>query len=239
MLADIATADPTAELRGWITLGWALIVGSATFAGVVVAVRNYLHTTWQTKVAVARLVWAEERGPRFVPHAGSRLHVKHNAESAIPIPETSGRISVPDLFEAGRVQGSVTTVWKVEGRRSFARITNNSREPVGNVSLVLHRGKKPPAEAQDRSDMPRTLLPETDMLIEVDLPRDGNPFSSGVLVLRFSDSAGTRWERRGTRPPKLVPERRPRRFARLGAWWFRRKLEVRRALQWKAKQDST
>ncbi|MEJ7743743.1 MAG: hypothetical protein WKF73_15135 [Nocardioidaceae bacterium] len=42
MLALAANAASTAELRGWLTLLWALLVGTATVIGVMIAVRNYL-----------------------------------------------------------------------------------------------------------------------------------------------------------------------------------------------------
>lgn len=213
MLPYSVTADPTAELRGWLTLVWALVVGSATLVGVFVAVRNYVRSTEEARVAVARLVWAEERGPHFGPNEGSRRHPKRNPNRSIPIPKTAGSISTPGLFVAGEIDGWITSVWAEKGSRSYARIRNNSKEPVGNVHLSLKRGREPAAVAQERSDMPKTLLPETEILVDVLVPRAGH--RRGSLALLFTDSAGNRWERRGTRPPKLIPRPKRKRFHNL------------------------
>lgn len=222
--------DTTAELRGWITITLALLFGAGSLIGVSIAVRNYLHTTWQTKVAVARLVWAEERGPHFAPKAGAWQIPRPNAKALIQRPETRGRISTPNLFEAAEVDGVITVVWREDGRISYATLTNNSDEPVGNVTLVLNRGNRPRAAAQDRLDMPRTLLPKSSIVIEVNVPRDGgSAFSPGVFVLSFTDAAGLRWERRGTRPPVLVPKPQPKKFRKVQAWWFRTKRKFKKA----------
>ena len=219
MLILAANSDSTAELRGWLTLLWALIIGTGTLIGVFVGVRNYLHSSWQTKVATARLVWAEGQGPHFAPKAGSRMYPKVNGKRAIPYPETSGRISAPDLFEAAQVEDSITPVWKVDGSLSYVQIINNSKEPVSNVELTLRKGARILAERQETHDMPRTLPPESTLVMQVMIPREGNhPFRPGRFVLRFTDSAGNRWERIDTRPPVLVPKPKHPGFKKLRAW---------------------
>ena len=236
MLILAANADSTAELRGWLTLLWAFVIGSGTLIGAWIGVRNYLHSTWQAKVATARLVWADGRGPHFAPIAGSRRYPREDAKGADLYPETSGCISAPDLFEARHVGGSLTTVWKVDGSLSYVQVTNNSKEPVSNVELTLRQGSKIVAGRQGAYDMPRILPPDRSRVIQVMIPREGNhPFRPGRFALRFTDSAGNRWERMDSRPPTLLPKYKPPRFQNMRAWRFR---TVQRYKKWRAERFS-
>jgi hypothetical protein len=208
------------------------MVGAATVAGVIVAVRTYLRNTWDTKVATARLIWAEGAGPRFAPKAGSPRYPREDDPNHPRLhPSTSGTISAPNLFKAGEFDGAMTAVWSVDGFRSYARVTNNSKEPVGEVELTLRKGNRVLAARQEPHDMPTTLAPESTALFAVLIPREGNlTRRHGRLVLEFRDSAGHRWRRSETTPPVPIPKPRAQQFPAARAGWFRRRLQLRRSV---------
>ena len=211
----IAAAEPvndsTSELRGWIALGLALIVGGATVAGVVLARRNLAtfaksvqSDRWERKVGTARLVYTEildrvqvaEGQPlhRFGvnPDIISGLDIYFSAEK--PQDERTG-LTIQSALE------------DVVGFRFF--VVNNSREPIGETEVRIadldHKNVS-------RAPLGLGVLPP-DSRREVlwwtpspwPLPRRSFRLVDSDLMLFFLDSAGYRWL--GLGPPRPLRSR--------------------------------
>lgn len=212
---------------GWVTACVALVVGGFTIFGVLTARRAYIKSVDDTHKAVARLVWVERMGPTTLPTAGSKSGGRPSY-----LPAHDAEISSPSLFQAGEEHGERVSLWAVDAVRTFARITNNSREPIGSVRLGVHRGRTLIASSRM---LFRAIPPESSRVVEIHFARSALGHDARAdavrLELRFTDSAGQRWTRIGTRPPiPIDPARRPR-FRHLRAWWFRRRLAVSKMLR--------
>lgn len=193
MLGLTANADATAELTGWLTLVWAFLVGSATIAGVFVAVRTYTRTAWDRKVAAARLVWAQ---------VTKQQTLEKDAE--IPVRSLT--------FDRYVIWNSHQTIHKdAQGERAtvnqrsvllLVEITNNSDEPIGDLTLRVRDAER------NKLDSPgfhqNVLPPKSATIACVVLPVAHGPnvvWSLHFVTLLFRDSAGHRWKREGTAPP--------------------------------------
>lgn len=105
--------------------------------------------------------------------------------------------------DAGQARLIIADVHR-EGGRWWVRTTNHSAAPVFGVEVVEVRYEGGVSVVEPVSGAPAVL----DMLGAGEtrdraITADGNP-SSGVVVLRYLDSAGLRWHREGTGQPERM-----------------------------------
>lgn len=203
------------NVPSWFAAGAAVVA-------VFIAGRSYSHTraayvddVWQRKASQARLVWGE-RGRFCGKKRGAKGHPPPNQTLGVPISVgvTGDR---DDDYEAGEIDGKPQSFLTVDATFFVVKVTNNSDEPIGNVHVSLTgpwrhgeagsrrpEGAGPRWTAQSKPALFPVIKPKTTaeciVFVRADMTSiDG--YAAKVSV-RFTDSAGVRWNRTGTRKPE-------------------------------------
>ena len=181
----------------------AVVVGAFTIFNVRTARRAYVEGKWDRKVAQARLVWVERYGYFRVAEQGSQVDL-----GVADMPPPDARITDVQFIELRDMPGaqsgieeSQVPVWTMEILRFFAKVTNNSKEPIGDVNVRVHVVDSVLTEGK-RGRLFEVIPPEDSRMVEIHLPAGRYDAEDFRLSLTFTDSAGHRWWRMQTRPPR-------------------------------------
>lgn len=186
--AATASSD---QLRGWLTFAWAIIVGTGTLVGVYAAVSNYLSSLWEQQVNAARKVYL----------VGSKIYSVNSGED---IGRPDGIRLGKSLQEIGHASNAM--VWRalIDLQRMVVDVRNDSDEPMGDLYIMGLTGD---GEVSFRYPIP-PLMPSGSGQYDVLMPGD---YAATVipeqLFLEYTDSAGNRWQRRETDPPRPFTKR--------------------------------
>lgn len=196
----------------WAAVIVAIVVGSFTvrgirgsLAGLALQREAYAENVWQTKVAVARQVYADVLDVKEVKPGESRPHFN-------PTPSVFfGTEFMDDEGVDGDGNSACSVTRQVNALHVFVR--NNSKEPVGRARISLHypeiTDEPRPVEVYELG----TLRPETDLYCAIYYPRDRSLYDTdpnggpgfgmvrALLRLNFFDSAGVEWRREETYAP--------------------------------------
>jgi hypothetical protein len=185
------------SLPPWIGAAVAVVVGTFTILNVRTARRAYLEGSWDRKVAVARLVWSEAQQLGAI-EAGAQIPDRDDAD--LSLAEVSLYKSEKDAF------GNSIRVARTNCVMVRVVVTNGSNEPMTNVFMRVHDavGGRLIAK-QGRIGV---LRPGTTYITDRVVPSpDGSiMFSPMFSTIRFRDSAGHRWERKGTAVPEVIED---------------------------------
>ncbi|QYJ03820.1 hypothetical protein KUV85_16060 [Nocardioides panacisoli] len=208
----------------WIAALTALVVGGYSIVNVNIARRAYQDSVTAREVAQARLVWAQVGG-----HVG-----KHAESSPGDMGEKylgRGRLfDRQDDYEGRSENGDTKVVIARELTIFEVKLVNNGNEPIGRCRVTLSGSWRTsatrPIEGPPRWEhtpielVAKVLPPQSERTIRVAVPiafDDLNPLKAQVR-LSFIDSAGLRWSRSGTLPPKKANGTQSR------EGWLRRRL---------------
>ncbi|KQY54343.1 MULTISPECIES: hypothetical protein [unclassified Nocardioides] len=222
----------------WVTACIALVAGGYTVLNVHTVRRAYFESTDDRKIAQARLVWAE-----VGKHVGKQKGAIAGDMGAKWL-GTKAKIvgdSAAD-FEGQEIDGQRVSVTTRELTIHRVEVINNSAEPIGHVRIELH-GMKPLRPASDEATEPaeprqwtgrpnweiaRAIKPGETRVFRVVAPvalRDVGRHK--FVTVSFTDSAGQRWTRTDTKPPKPSAKPKRQRFPKAQAWKNRRLMQVR------------
>jgi hypothetical protein len=187
----------------WVAALTAVVVGAFTILNVRTARRAYVEGKWDRKVAQARLVWVERHGYYRVTAEGQQVDL-----GITDMPPPDARITDVRFIELRDQPGAKSSteesqvpVWTMDILRFFVKITNNSKEPIGEVNVRVHVFDRILAEGK-RGRLFEVIPPEDWRMVEIHLPAGRHDADDFRLSLTFTDSAGHRWWRMETRPPK-------------------------------------
>jgi hypothetical protein len=202
----------------WAAVVVATVVGTFTIGNVIIARRAYVDSAWDRKVRVSRLVWAT-KGPAVGYSAGDSFRPNQSLfPSRLPDYGSAStffeNVQDPDSGEMRYLVSHPFTLMKVN-------VTNNSDEPIGSVRIaLLYRG-----EPLNYAPVAfRVIPPRTTRSVKVfaDIKYERRQAKAIRVRVRFTDSAGHRWQRVGTSPPTEVPHPKPPRFPQVQSWKNRR-----------------
>ena len=203
---------------------WATVVVAAVAVGI--ALRTYRDSTWSTKVAAARLVWAQtgvamgwSKGKKF-SGLSEQLFPGHAKEVGNPF-------GFFETGENGRPSSTLVrdlTVFRVQ-------VTNHSDEPISRVRLSLTHPRHGLLSFGGGRPAFNVLAPKATRNANVFAALKYNSRDTRItrVELSFTDSAGRRWRRVSMSPPKEIKvRRRPRVRVRVQGAWMKFKHRLRK-----------
>ncbi len=178
-----------------------------SLAGLQLQREAYAESVWQTKVSVARLVYADVLDTKEVKPGDTR-------PSFDPRPTVIFGHEYQD-DEGVSHEGFATSSVTRQVNALHVLVRNSSKEPVGRARLSLHYPEVTDEPAPEDTYELDTLKPESEFHCVIYYPRDRplydqNPETGEVygmvrafLRLNFFDSAGVEWRREETYAPMI------------------------------------